>query len=439
MNLKARLSYGMGGLGKNIAFTIVSTYTLYYYNTVLGVSASFIGTILMIARLFDAFNDPFMGVIVEKTNSKYGKYAPWILSGAVLNAFVMFAMFSVPDNLSSTGVKFYIAITYFLCGITYTLSDIPYWSIIPAITHAGKSRERVTLVARTFTGAGTGVATVFTMSAVAKLGGGTSIEAYRLGFSLMAAIVALFYIVTTILTVVFLPRENSMNLTGTDNNSSPSVKHLLNALIHNDQALVLSLIVILFYSATSLTLATIIYEFDFDLLQPNRYSSFMAVMGLVQFAGMSAIFILLRRFMSYRAVLFTACVLAIAGYGIFAVEIPLANWSYALLLIPSLSVALANGIVYVLVTILVANAVDYGEKKTGLRENSMVSALQTLMVKFASAISALIVGIGIDLVGFTNDTIQPADTIFRLHTLMAVPPLILVVAATLILYKRKDI
>ena len=102
---KTIVSYGLGGLGKNLAYGLVSTYTLYYYNTVLGISATFIGTLLMFARIFDAFNDPLMGVIVAKTKSRFGRYKPWIFSGAVLNALIMYAMFSVPTCLQGGTLK----------------------------------------------------------------------------------------------------------------------------------------------------------------------------------------------------------------------------------------------------------------------------------------------------------------------------------------------
>ena len=103
---KETISYAIGGFGKNLAYGLVSTYTLYYYNAVLGISAAFVSVLLMAARIFDAFNDPLMGVIVAKTKSRYGKYRPWIFTGALTNAFVLFAMFSVPQSVQGDGLKY---------------------------------------------------------------------------------------------------------------------------------------------------------------------------------------------------------------------------------------------------------------------------------------------------------------------------------------------
>ena len=98
------------------------------------------GIILLVARVFDAFNDPFMGVIVAKTKTRWGKFRPWLMIGTVTNAVVLFLMFSAPPALDGSGLVAYAAVTYILWGVTYTMMDIPFWSMIPAFTHSGKER-----------------------------------------------------------------------------------------------------------------------------------------------------------------------------------------------------------------------------------------------------------------------------------------------------------
>ena len=143
MNLtrKEKASYGVGAIGKDMVYTLVSGFLLYYYNQVLGIKGSFIAVIFMLARVFDAFNDPFMGIVVEKTRSRYGKFRPWLLIGTMLNAVVLVSMYSVPRNLSQVSLMVYTSVMYVLWGITYTVMDIPYWPMLPAITKAGKERE----------------------------------------------------------------------------------------------------------------------------------------------------------------------------------------------------------------------------------------------------------------------------------------------------------
>ena len=88
--------------------------------------------------MFDAFNDPIMGVLVAKTRTRWGKFRPWLLIGTLLNAVVLFLMFSAPPALDGGGLVAYAAVIYILWGVTYTMMDIPYWSMIPAEARSGR-------------------------------------------------------------------------------------------------------------------------------------------------------------------------------------------------------------------------------------------------------------------------------------------------------------
>jgi melibiose permease len=451
ITVRSKITYGIGGFGKNVAYGLVASYTLYYYNTVLGISASFVGVLLMVARIFDAFNDPLMGVIVAKTKSRYGRYKPWILIGAVLNAFVLYAMFTVPKVFEGGSLKLYVTITYFLCGITYTLSDIPYWSIIPAITRAGSARESLTVFARTFSAIGVAIPTIVTMSVVPLLGGGSGRAELRHGFSILAVIIACIYVATTVITVWDLPNEEH------EAQKDATVRELLNALFKNDQAIFLALIMILFNGATTITTNLAIYMFEYEAgIKPvtvmiaqhviyldNRmlYTVFMALNACVQLFTMMILYPLFRKKLSNRQIFLGSCILAIAGYCILVGYIMGDSISFLMILLPCMCISVANGAIYVLTTIFVAGAVDYGEAKTGQREDSIVSSLQTLMAKLSVAFAALVIGVGLDLVKLdsTEGVMQTTDTLMRLRILYAVPSLIMVVIGLLVFIRKKSI
>ena len=126
-------------------------------------NASFIGTVLMGARVFDAFNDPIMGIVVAKTKTKWGRFRPWILAGSVLNAVTCYALFATPQGIDMGGKRIWLIIFYLLWGITYTLMDIPFWSMVPAITKPGNEREQLSSLARSASGIGNAVPMVLTM------------------------------------------------------------------------------------------------------------------------------------------------------------------------------------------------------------------------------------------------------------------------------------
>lgn len=135
---KEKFAYGIGAVGKDMVYMLSASYVLYYYQDIMSVSAVAMGVILFIARIFDAFNDPIMGIIVAKTKTRWGKFRPWLFIGTLTNAIVLYLMFAAPPSLSGRGLVAYAAITYILWGVTYTMMDIPYWSMIPAFTERQK-------------------------------------------------------------------------------------------------------------------------------------------------------------------------------------------------------------------------------------------------------------------------------------------------------------
>ena len=102
--LKSKISYALGAVGKDMVYMLSASYVLYYFQDLLGVNAIAMGIILMAARVFDAFNDPIMGVIVAKTKTRWGKFRPWLLIGTLTNAVVLGLMFAAPPKLDASGL-----------------------------------------------------------------------------------------------------------------------------------------------------------------------------------------------------------------------------------------------------------------------------------------------------------------------------------------------
>ena len=165
-----KFAYGIGAVGKDMVYMLSASYVLYYFQDIMGVSAIAMGIILLAARVFDAFNDPIMGVIVARTKSRWGKFRPWLMVGTITNAAVLIIMFAAPPTLDARGLTAYAAVTYILWGVTYTMMDIPYWSMVPAFTDSGKERENLSALARSCAGVGSAIVTILTVMCVAFLG-----------------------------------------------------------------------------------------------------------------------------------------------------------------------------------------------------------------------------------------------------------------------------
>ena len=430
-------AYGLGAVGKDMVYALSASYIMYYYQDILGLSATFVGFILMIARVFDAANDPFMGVVVAKTNSRWGKFRPWLFMGTILNAFVLYALFAAPA-VSGKALMIYFAVMYILWGMTYTMMDIPFWSMIPAVTSTAKDRENLSVVGRTSAGVGYALINVFTVMAVSKLGGGIE----RTGFRLFALIIAILFVIFILFTCFTIREQKEENMQTT------SVKEMFKALFNNDQAIVTVVTIVLINSALYITSNLLIYFFKYDIggtTWKDAYTLFTSVGGISQILGMMAVYPILRSKLSNTIIFKLGLCLAIFGYA-FLLALCLLGYSSVLtiLMVPGVMIFVANGILTVLTTVFLANTVDYGEVKTGHREESVIFSMQTFVVKAASGLAVFITGVSLDLIGLTSkDGLGEGMPTFSspllgLRLLMTILPMIGLVLA-LVLFTRKFI
>ncbi len=436
LTFKQKAAFGIGAVGKDMVYALSSSYVMYYYQDVLGLSASFVGLILMIARLFDALNDPFMGIVVAKTRTRWGRFRPWILSGTILNALVLYALFAAPV-MKSAAMMVYFSIVYILWGVTYTMMDIPYWSMIPAVTETPKDRENLSMVGRTCAGVGSALIAMFTMLLVGILGGSSE----RNGFRWVALIVSVIFVVTELVCCLSM-RESSRSEMKT-----ATVKEMFSALFRNDQAMVVVGSIVLINSALYLTSNFIIYFFKYDYGGEGwkaTYTLFSTVGGAAQILGMMVLYPLLRKKLSSTQVFRLSLILALGGYGALLV-LCLIGFSHSLVLlcIPGVVVFACNGMLSVLTTLFLSNSVDYGELKTGRREESVIFSMQTFVVKAASGVAVFLTGIGLDLIGLVGNTDetgpvaeQSASTLLGLRLMMTILPMLVLVSA-LVLFRRK--
>ena len=438
LNLKQKAAFGIGAVGKDMVYALSASYVMYYYQDVLGLSASFVGLVLMAARIFDAFNDPFMGILVAKTHTRWGKFRPWIFSGTILNALVLYALFAAPV-LSETTLMVYFSVVYILWGVTYTMMDIPYWSMIPAVTQTPRDRENLSMVGRTCAGVGSALIAMFTMLLVGILGG----ESERAGFRWVALIVAVVFVVTEVICCA------SVRETTTSEMKTATVKEMFSALFHNDQAMVVVGSIVLINSALYLTSNFIIYFFKYDFGGTGwkaTYTLFSTVGGAAQILGMMVLYPLLRKKFSSIQVFQLSLVLALCGYGALLIFcLTGLSHSLALLCIPGVVVFACNGMLSVLTTLFLSNSVDYGQLKTGRREESVIFSMQTFVVKAASGVAVFLTGIGLDVIGLVGNTdetgpvaVQSAGTLMGLRLMMTILPM-LVLTGVLLLFRRKFI
>jgi melibiose permease len=390
-------SYGIGAVGKDMVYMFCASYILYYYQDILGISAIAMGVILLAARVFDAFNDPIMGVIVAKTRTRWGKFRPWLFVGTTLNAIVLFLMFSAPPTLDGGGLIAYAAITYILWGVTYTMMDIPYWSMIPAFTEGGKERENMSAMARSCAGVGSALVTVITMICVYRLGNGNE----YIGFKWFALILSVVFFVTILITCLNIKEKSTVDM------ETVSVGQMFKALLRNDQAVTVVVTIVLINTSVYITSNLVIYFFKYDFGGAdwyNGYTLFNTFGGAIQILSMMVLFPLLRKFMDTIKIFYVSFIMAIAGYVVLLALVFTSMSNVFVLFIPAFFIFAANGMLLVLTTIFLANTVDYGEMKNKRRDESVIFSMQTFVVKLASGIAALVVSICLSLCHLSSNT-----------------------------------
>lgn len=394
---KEKVSYGLGAVGKDMVYMLSASYVLYYYQDILGVSAIAMGMILMAARVFDAFNDPVMGVLVAKTRTRFGKFRPWLLIGTLLNSVVLYLLFTAPPALDGNGLVVYAAVIYILWGVTYTMMDIPYWSMIPAFTQGGRERENLSTLARSCAGVGSAAITVITMLCVNWLGQGNE----RVGFQFFSLIIAILFSVFILITCLAIREKSTVDV------EAPSVGQMFKALVQNDQAMTVVIAIVLINSSIYITSNLVIYYFKYDfggMDWLSSYTLFNVFGGAVQILSMMLLFPLLRRFMSSIKVFYVSFGMAIAGYATLLCLMFINLQGVYMLFIPAFFIFAANGILNVLTTVFLANTVDYGELKNDRRDESMIFSMQTFVVKLASGAAALVASLALSLCNISRDT-----------------------------------
>lgn len=426
LGFKGKLSYGLGALGKDYACAIVYIYLMFYFTDVVGLAPAFVGTLFLVARMWDAINDPAMGMLVDNTRTRWGKFRPWILIGTILNAIVLVAMFTKPNGLEGKSLYAYVSVVYILWGMTYTIMDIPYWSMIPSLSKDKKEREQIAVIPRIFASAAWLSLGSFGLPIIAMLGKGDQLK----GFSLLAMGIAVVFIASAVLTVV-----NVKEVVVEEKQSEKiNLKDAFRLIIKNDQLVVLIGTVLMFNLMVQLSGGVAIYYFKYVVGNESLFSVFTGFSGIAEITGL-LLFPFFSRKIGRQNVFKAACALPVIGFTMLYLTGMIAPSSTLLVALSGAVVKFGTGFSLGISTVMLADVVDYGQYKFGTRNESVVFSVQTLLVKTASAISGWLIGMGLSLVGYVANADQTPNTITGLKTLMIFIPIVLAIVG-FVIYKK---
>ena len=434
--LPTALGYGVGAIGLDLSYGMFYSYLSYYLSSVLGLQEGFLLLITPLARIWDGINDPMMGTIVDNTRTKQGKYRPWILIGALCNAVVLFLLFT-SFGMSGLPLYIYIGVMYVLWGMTNTMADIPYWSMIPSFTSEEKERNLVATVARSFSGIGQGIISILTPKLCPLLSSGiTDAKGYSAsGFSRWAGICGVALVFFALVCVLVTKEKNVVY----GEKKKFSLKQIFTVIKNNDQLVVFIVFAMLSNAGWYLTSSTAVYYFTDTLGDPGLQSTFQLIGTVGSVLGLLVVPVLTKWFSKRQTYTISLCT-AIAGYALMLITGPILKLNVVIMDVCYILASVGVSSMFVSQTIFLADIVDYGEYKNGERNESITFSMKGFLQKMAYTMQTIVLFGGLGIMNYNeqimtsiglNDTTKTGIGIIC----FGVPMLFF--AASLVVFRKK--
>ena len=430
LSAKEKYSFGFGAFGKDLCYAITSYYLMIYLTDLVGISPAFVGGLFLVVRLWDAITDPVMGMVVDNTRTRWGKFRPWILIGTVLNAAALIFLFKKPASLGGSSLYIYYSIIYVLWGMSYTVMDIPYWSMLPSLSKTKEERDQMSVIPRIFASCAWLVVGTFGLAIVNILGNGNQTK----GYEHFALGVAIIFVLSAIITVVNVKDSSSEISVNNKKEEKTSIKKAFKVIKENDQLMVFIGVVLAYNLVAQLSGGMAIYYFKYVVGNENMYPVFIAFASLAEIVALM-IFPMLSKKMSKKGVFRLACYLPAIGLVILLLAGILAPGNASFIALSGIIVKLGSGFTLGATTVMLADVIDYGEVRFGSRNESVIASFQTLLVKAASAIAGWLIGVGLTVVGYMPNAVQTPGTIFGMRILMIAVPSVITILGFVIYSK----
>lgn len=430
LSFKEKYSFGIGAFGKDIILAYVNVFLMIYFTDVLYLSPAFVGSLFFVARIWDAINDPVMGMIVDNTHNKFGKFRTWITIGTILNAITFVGMFYT-FGLERNMLYIYISIVYILYGMTYTMLDIPYWAWLPNLTDDPHEREQIGVIPRIFASSSYLIMGIISFHLIYFLNDifGFKDRNSEFGYTAGAVLIAIIYITFMAITV-FNVKENS----SASSNEKINLKHMWTILTQNEHLKSYIGLMLAYHLFNGGYGSFMIYYLKYVAGNQNLFSIYSACQ-LAEMGGLLIFPFIAKKFgrdTTYKI----ACLVPVFGLLILGFSALFMPASAVLLATATIMMKVGAGLIIGTITVLVADVIDYNQLKFGMRNESIICSAQTFLVKTSGAVCGLMTGLALTFLKYDPTLPQQSTlTIIGLRLLVFIPSIIFILISLFIYLK----
>ena len=430
LDRRNKYCFGLGTIGRDMFYSMESMYLLFFLTEIKNLDdkmLALVGGVLTALRILDAFNDPITGVIIDNTHTRWGKFKPWMVIGALVSSVCMLLMFAdLP--LSGGAYVAVFAVSYILWDIFYGVNDIAYWTQLPALSVDQRQRESMGAFARICANVGLYAVVVGILPVTGALTNAFGGNGQKAWFVLAAA-VCVIMIGFQMITVFGVKETRSFK-----EEEKTSLRDMVRVLFGNDQLMWTTVSMALFMVGYCTTTSFGTYYFKYAYGDENMYSVFAGVLGVSQLAAL-VVFPKIAAKISRQKLYSAATALVVAGYVVFFFApvnmIPIAAAGVLLFV--------GQAFIQTLMLMFLADTVEYGQWKMGKRNDSITFSIQPLINKLGAAIATGVVTLtlivsGINRAESAADVSSQGLLIMKI-AMMALPLLAIVLGY--VVYRKK--
>ena len=446
---KEKLAFSIGALGQGMIYAMMSSYISDYYLNVLQLAPMFVLLLMLLARVWDAINDPLMGVIVDRRTTKWGKMKPYILFASIPIGVLTILMYLSP-NLSKTELAVYSAIVYVLWGMIYTMADVPFWSLPNVMTPNAAERSSTISMGRTFNGVGSAVPEVLFLAIglilPRILGASDGLEYNKKKYLIMAIITVViglalyarsyFYVKERVVIPDVKPVKGEPSRLSRIFKCKPLMLVILMGVLSSGRYMVQAAAVHVarysFYIGTDLSTLNEVERVAAIEASVSSVKTIFQVCAIVGMFGAMLFMPVLMKHFDYKKIVITTC---LAGF-VASIGTTLIGWFTMNLYvcIPFILVScIPLGVLNVISYAMIGDCLDYMELKTGFRDNALGSACQGFVNKLGNAFATSGIVVMYMIIGLqpekmlSNDVIMAATDLalnqrFAMFSLVSIVP-----------------